>query len=761
MKRIAFTLSFALVAVVVMLVVPGCLRQHGPVLRWSDFLQALVDTESIARLDTPQTEIITSFDPTGGNDDYNHFVRKGPKGWVVLCDLEGPGVLTRFWFTGADDGSQKFKFLIDGFFGEKLEYTLDELTGGAEPFLAPLAGYESYCWYSLIPIPYRKRLVIMTEEGGYREGGWPRLFYQINYTPLPRGQKIESFNGQVTEQDRQVLTEVRKAWSKPPRVPETPNTKLAVGLLSLQPGEAKWTTPLTGPGIIREIKMTPKFDKLPSAIDRQSVLRDVVLRIRWDRSGKDSVLVPFGDFFGSMWQRTRYQSMFFGLTNNTFSARFPMPFETQADIYLENQGIMPIEIETEVKWEPLPSWDDNWGYFHATWSGSTPQEVGRPHSILRAKGRGKYVGCLLGVVTLDRSWWILEGDEKMYIDGQSMPFWRGTGLEDYFNGGWYYQNPLARQLHGMVFKAFFRIVQYRLQLVDAVNFNTAFNMMFERGPDNASRGWMESVAYYYMDKPSPAAFALKPVGQRQPPRDPLAEATVMTELLNYERLGDYRGARDYIDLYLETFAGTPFAAILRLRHIAYTEVIDGFDAAWPLYQQFISTETDEAALAQAKLLAWLHEDKDNAILTLYSNAKSRSLLDGQVVCETAKPEKTAYKGIKVKKGKHCLATQSAWQSYPSWVQACLKTHSAMFSTEPDWRYAFNPTGSWASPGYNDSGWEVIGGLGTKGPPEEPYIWLEPNAFVGMQSRAAGLRPMDEAWPSRQSSVVFRDEFEVK
>ena len=102
----------------------------------------------------------------------------------------------------------------------------------------------------------------------------------------------------------------------------------------------------------------------------------------------------------------------------------------------------------------------------------------------------------------------VKGDLR--IDGAAVPQWKGTGLEDYFNCGWYYRNPLARPLHGLLFKAPFRTVQYRLHLNDAVLFDRSIDVRFERGPDNASNGWLESVGYYYMRTPV-AAGSSRPI----------------------------------------------------------------------------------------------------------------------------------------------------------------------------------------------------------------------------------------------------------
>lgn len=740
----------------------GCLRQAVRPLTWIDFLPALTNVQALARLDVPGSQIITSRDPTGGNDDYNHFVRKGPKGWVVLADLKGPGVVTRFWMTGADDGQHRVRFYFDGEWSPSMELSLSELTGDREPFVRPLAAYENYCWYSFVPIPYRKRLVIMAQEGGQREGGWPRLFYQINYTTLPRTSRVESFSLNMSDEARSVLARVVEAWQRPLAFEDDVGAvRAAVGILQIKPGETRWLDPLTGPGIIQSLRIRPQFENLPGAVSQEQLLRDVALQIRWDQNTYPSVNVPLGDFFGSVWQRTRYGSAFFGMSNETFVSRFPMPFAGQADILLQNGGDQDVAVELEVRWQPLPKWDDRLGYFHATWSGTSPKDVGQPHPILRARGRGKYVGCTLGVMSEEPSWWVLEGDEKMYVDGGESPFWHGTGLEDYFNGGWYYQNPIARPLHGMVYKVFFRVVQYRLHLTDAVRFDSDFNMTFERGPNHASRGWMESVAYYYMDKPQPAAFPLRAAVSRRPPKDPNEERAMMTDLLNYERLGDWRGARDRVDWFLEKYPRFPFEAVLRLRQLAYDDIMKRPDSGWPAYQRFLSQETNETALAQAKWLAWFHEKPNRALVGLYASGRSSAVVDGNVVCSADRPDRAVVVGMELKPGRHCLAVQTMWQPYPNWVQACVRTAEGFFGTSTEFRYAFNPAGSWGAPGFDDGDWKKVGGTGVKGPPEEPYIWLEPNAFAGLQSMAVGLRADDKEWPGRDARAVFRREFDVK
>ena len=128
---------------------------------------------------------------------------------------------------------------------------------------------------------------------------------------------------------------------------------------TLAPGAQKDLKEVAGPAILRELTVTPDFSKRPTALDREKLLRDIVLRIAWDGASSPSVAAPLGDFFGSFWRRTRYQSMYFGMTGDTFMCRFPMPFQSSARVSIENQGQQPVDLAVSVSCRPLPAWDMN------------------------------------------------------------------------------------------------------------------------------------------------------------------------------------------------------------------------------------------------------------------------------------------------------------------------------------------------------------------------------------------------------------------
>ncbi|MBN1270383.1 MAG: DUF2961 domain-containing protein [Kiritimatiellae bacterium] len=731
----------------------GCSRMSGPKVErtWVDLIARLTDVERAARLDTEPGQLITSYDPTGGNDDFNRYVRKGPPGWIVLADLKGPGYVSRFWLTGGES-SQRVRFYFDGEKEPRLDMTVGEFCGGRDPFLPPLAQYENYCWYSYVPIPYRRGLVIMTQEGGTKPDGWPRIFYQINYSTLPRGETVASYPRDLPEEARAALGAVREAWGHPWPTPSgvTPSLEM-----ELAPRATGSELVLGGPGIIRELSIQPNLSAIASPVAREALLRQVILQIAWDGSAEPSVAVPLGDFFGSFWRRTRYHSMFFGMEGDAFRCRFPMPYATSAVIRLQNQSELPLSVSVKAIVAPVPAWDERWGYFHAAWQKTTPRDIGRPHPILRARGRGKYLGCVLSAASLDKSWWILEGDESIRLDGEEKPSYLGTGLEDYFNGGWYYQNVKARPLNGIVFKAPFRAVQYRLHQPDPVHFSESIDMVFERGPDNASQGWMESVAYYYLDRPARAASNLGAPAQRGPPADPMSPATLMTELCNVERFGDVRGASERISEFLEQFKGFPFEAVLRLRQVAYRRKRDGFAAVRAGYEAFLGEDAPSAAREQAETLLWFEEDPSRALLFAFCNMRAEIFLDGEKVGEAGAPDKMLCYRVELAPGRHVLALRADFKPYPDWVQLCLRTHHGDVMTTPQWKAAVDPNGDWKSLDFDDSAWKEVGGTGVKGPPEVPYVWVEPNAFVETQSAAIGLRFASERQP-----VVFRTTFEI-
>ncbi len=89
-------------------------------------------------------------------------------------------------------------------------------------------------------------------------------------------------------------------------------------------------------------------------------------------------------------------------------------------------------------------------HFHANWRQQYPIAT-RPFSdwnYITANGQGVYVGDNLCVMKPVPAWWG-EGDEKVWVDGESFPSHFGTGSEDYYCYSWsdprLFQTPFANQ----------------------------------------------------------------------------------------------------------------------------------------------------------------------------------------------------------------------------------------------------------------------------------------------------------------------------
>jgi hypothetical protein len=76
-------------------------------------------------------------------------------------------------------------------------------------------------------------------------------------------------------------------------------------------------------------------------------------------------------------------------------------------------------------------------YFHANWRREypIPTKPRRDWNYLQANGRGVYVGDTLTVFSHDGAWYG-EGDERVYVDGETFPSHLGTGTEDYYGYAW-------------------------------------------------------------------------------------------------------------------------------------------------------------------------------------------------------------------------------------------------------------------------------------------------------------------------------------
>lgn len=204
---------------------------------------------------------------------------------------------------------------------------------------------------------------------------------------------------------------------------------------ALKSGETWTLLETAGPGTIRRIWVT-MWDRTPEH------LRGIVIRMYWDGEAKPAVEASLGDFFGNTLGRTFvFNSVWFNNPEGrNWNCMLPMPFRRSAKITVTNespatQGCFWYHIDYTLN----DAHGDDTGYLHAWYNRENPVVRRRDFQILpRIEGRGRYLGCFLGLITCPyyNTWWG-EGEVKVFLDGDTEnPTLCGTGTEDYLCTSW-------------------------------------------------------------------------------------------------------------------------------------------------------------------------------------------------------------------------------------------------------------------------------------------------------------------------------------
>jgi hypothetical protein len=245
------------------------------------------------------------------------------------------------------------------------------------------------------------------------------------------------------------------------------------------------------------------------------VLQNARVRITFD--GNRTVDAPLGEFFGSGLGEYEVRSLFYAMDtaeDGWYSSWWPMPFRQAATVELYNGSEQAIEAaDSEVTYARSPEWarqlgpNGEAGYFRAT-SKRDETVTGRDWVFLDTEGWGKFVGVSHTIEGLrdgpgPRAY--LEGDERVYVDGSRTPQIYGTGSEDFYEGGWYFnRGPFSDPVNGHT--AHERRSYgcqnlcdgvYRLMIGDAVPFHSSLRFSIEHGPQNDFPAVYGSTAYWY------------------------------------------------------------------------------------------------------------------------------------------------------------------------------------------------------------------------------------------------------------------------
>ncbi len=302
--------------------------------------------------------------------------------------------------------------------------------------------------------------------------------------------------------------------------------------IAIAPGAARTIAKLDGPGVIVNFWTTV-------ATKDKYFLRNILLRMYWDGERYPSVEVPIGDFFGTGFQYKHYITPYIGMSSGGYYSYFPMPFNTSARIEVVNQSTLEINsfyfhIGYQKLDRPLES---STAYFHAQWNRTARCDRSKNYTVLEAEGAGHVVGMNMSMQSYEKGLQYLEGDEKVYVDGEQHPSLYGTGTEDYFQGGWYFNTgEFAAPYHGLIIKddSLSRIAAYRFHILDAIPFTKSIRFDIEHGTENVERTDFSSTAYWYQREPHKRFPEMLPAGLRIPLRVAVPNKAVDAEAFTPE-----------------------------------------------------------------------------------------------------------------------------------------------------------------------------------------------------------------------------------
>jgi hypothetical protein len=295
----------------------------------------------------------------------------------------------------------------------------------------------------------------------------------------------------------------------------------------LEPGATAPLLDVTGAGVITHIWFTI------SSADKWH-LKNLVLRAWWDGESTPSIEAPIGDFFGlGLGEYFVYQSELVAVASvKALNAYFQMPFSNAAKMTLTNDGpVRTGSLYFAIDYVVLPSIPADLGRFHAQYRQATPckgvvsdgknLDGKNNYVFMEATGKGHFVGVTQSVVQ-NQDGWFGEGDDMIFIDGDTLPTINGTGTEDYYNGAWDFGLQSFANMHqGAPFMADperlgGRYCMYRWHTESPITFEKSIKVTIEHGTANDRSDCFYTTAYWYQTEPHAAFPALPAVADRIP-----------------------------------------------------------------------------------------------------------------------------------------------------------------------------------------------------------------------------------------------------
>jgi hypothetical protein len=424
------------------------------------------------------SRLASSYDRRGANADHGRSAcLRSAAGRCVIAEHVGPGEIDSIWTTRPRAGDVRrtgtIRVELDG--RTVLDAPLIDVVAGrlGAPFAFPAvtsARQASGAVWIKVPMAFRERMRITTSQSPD--------YAHVNYRTFGSAEGITTFDPKAPARD--VLAALRaggRPLAEPPADDATGRNVLDV----------------PGPGVLGPLRI--RLARRPT----RAILRDARVEMTFD--GHRTVDAPLGELFGSGLPARVRSLLASADTDGIFNMWWPMPFRSRAVVRIRGAGSAILEGSvSRAPGLPEALARREAGYFHATSRhGGTVR--GRPWKVMEANRPGLLVGlsATLAGPTSQRQ---LEGDELIVADGAAL---RGTGTEDFFEGGFYWHfGPRSLPLVGSPAHLVRRRgcaadcrSMYRWLVADAVPFARSLRFTLEHGDRNRVAGTYSTTALWY------------------------------------------------------------------------------------------------------------------------------------------------------------------------------------------------------------------------------------------------------------------------
>ncbi len=470
----------------------------------SSLLEEMLDRNAITQFPNPEytCKQASSYDRASkspnekgwfANGDASQFVRdemNGDRKEWVLMDEKGPGAIVRWWIT-APHYKVNFRIYFDGKAEPEITANIGDLIGGKYLVDSPLSAVRANGRNLYLPIPYEKSIKITVDDMPTQNN----LYYQINFRTYGDDVSVESFTMDRFGKAKTQIEKVQKTLMESPIKSE----KGRVVRLAKNGGKETITETTSHQLSINSFAVKVDAKDLPQA------LRSTLVKVSFD--GNATIRVPLGDFFGGGVGINPYQSWYTKVEKDgTLRSFWRMPFQKKIEATFVNYSDQEVAITIEdLDYQPI-QWTDRTMYFHADWRQDRAIETFREEekkqdwNYITLQGKGVFAGDSLSVLNAVPDWWG-EGDEKIYVDGETFPSHFGTGTEDYYGYAWctpqFFDAPFHAQPRAEGPNNFGSTTNDRFRLLDGIPFKKNFRFDMEVWHWAATTIDYSVVTYWY------------------------------------------------------------------------------------------------------------------------------------------------------------------------------------------------------------------------------------------------------------------------